>query len=129
MTSNLFQYGDFKLSSGITSKWKIECDALTVFDLRALAFMAFKILPRRFYIVDGVPTGGLLFAEAMRQYATISAPTLIVDDVLTTGASMERMKASRTHPRGEPMGLVIFARGPCPPWVQAIFQLPKELWI
>lgn len=124
---SLFQYGDFKLNSGATSKWKLECDALTQGDLKALAFMAFQILPP-FGLVVGVPTGGLLFAECLRAY-TSHGPTLIVDDVLTTGGSIEREKSKANKANGDPLGVVIFARGKCPPWVQALFQMPEKLWI
>lgn len=128
---NLFQCGDFKLSSGATSRWKVDCDALTQADLRTLAYMGFQLLlPKRFGLVVGVPKGGLLFAEALREYSCHGAPALIVDDVLTTGGSMERAQKERQRGEHQPvMGLVIFARGPCPDWIRPIFQMPKELWL
>jgi hypothetical protein len=49
-------------------------------------------------------------------------PHLIVDDVLTTGASMEAARA-KLWPGSLPLGVVIFARGPCPDWVWPIFRL------
>ena len=122
----LFQYGDFVLNSGAKTKWKIDCDDLTLRDIKTLAFMGAQLLPR-FGGVAGVPKGGLLFAEAMRAY-TSEGPWLGVDDVLTTGASMERVRAklSTVDPV---LGIVIFARGPFPDWVQAIFTMPEKLWL
>lgn len=124
---SLFQYGALKLSSGRLSKFKIDCDALTVGDLRCLAYLAYQILPR-FGGVVGVPRGGLLLAEALREYASPPGPWLVVDDVLTTGASMERMRSGLNEANGQTLGLVLFARGPCPGWVRVLFPLPEELW-
>jgi len=69
----------------------------------------------KFGAVEGVPSGGLRFAEALRQYQS-AGPLLIADDVLTTGASMELHRAGR-----DALGVVIFARGPCPAWVAPKF--------
>lgn len=124
---SLFEYGDFTLNSGAKAKWKIECDALTVADLRALAFMAAQVLPP-FYAAVGVPRGGTVLAEAVNEYKS-HGPWLVVDDVLTTGGSMERQRARLDTANGPTLGLVLFARGPCPPWVRALFQLPQELWV
>ena len=126
---NLFQLGDFKLSSGAQSGWKIDCDALTSEDLAALALMGSKLLPPFGWPV-GIPRGGLLLAEEMSRYCTIGETPLIVDDVLTSGGSMEREKTRVWATTAvQPLGLVIFARGPCPAWVKAIFQLPEPLWV
>ncbi len=124
----LFKLGDFKLHSGAKSRWKIDCESLTVSDLHALAFMAFQLLPRRFGGVLGIPQGGLMFAEAMRPYQALPGPWLIVDDVLTTGRSMEEARKTLDEANGPTMGLVIFARGPCPSWITPIFWMtePKE---
>ena len=55
---------------------------------------------------------------------------LIVDDVLTTGNSMNKLLHSLPyeHERGI-VGAVVFARGPCPTWIKPLFQMPPELWI
>ena len=42
---------------------------------------------------------------------------LIVDDVFTTGASMEAL-----HTPGD-IGAVVFARGLCPSWITPLFQM------
>ena len=104
------------LSSGLHSSWKIECDALTPHDWYTLALIACELLPP-FGAVEGVPRGGIAFAEALRRHVT-AGPLLICDDVLTTGASMERLRAGR-----DAIGVVAFARGPCPDWVMLIWRL------
>lgn len=114
----LFNKGTFTLHSGLISNWKIDCDALVKEDYEALAVMALEILPH-FGEVEGVPRGGLEFAKVMSKYIT-QGPRLIVDDVLTTGDSMEKLMKSGTD-----IGLVIFARGLCPPWIRAIWKLGK----
>jgi hypoxanthine phosphoribosyltransferase len=79
-----------------------------------------------FAFVLGIPTGGLRLAHALKQYATpISDTILIVDDVLTTGNSMER--AFKQFQPQHVMGVVIFARGKCPDWITPIFTLNDEL--
>jgi len=117
--SNLFQLGDFKLHSGVVSFWKIDCDALTLEDWSALARIAY-MKTIRFREVVGIPEGGLKLAEALKPYRFPNPgyPILIVDDVLTTGASMEE---ARGQVQGETIGLVVFARSHCPEWVTALF--------
>ncbi|KKL20362.1 hypothetical protein LCGC14_2456230, partial [marine sediment metagenome] len=51
-----------------------------------------------------------------------SSTLLIVDDVLTTGASMEKQRAGRTNT----IGAVIFARGDCPAWVKPLFAMEAQ---
>lgn len=130
---SLFQIGDFVLSSGDKSSFKIDCDALTQADLRALALMISKLVGS-FSSVEGVPGGGLLLAEALRlhQAADLNNPHLIVDDVLTTGSSLERAKVFRFgfgRHEGKVIGAVVFARGRCPWWVKSLFQMPEALWV
>jgi orotate phosphoribosyltransferase len=49
---------------------------------------------------------------------------LIVDDVLTTGKSMEEMR--KKHSNVLTIGVVLFARGKCPKWVEPIFNMWDE---
>jgi hypothetical protein len=70
--------------------------------------------------VIGVPSGGLAFAEALKPYCTPDAHyTLIVDDVLTTGGSMQEAARNVEGPVG---GIVVFSRTPLVPnWIFPIW--------
>ena len=122
---NLFQSGDFTLHSGEKSRWKIDCDALTDADIATLALMIVQCVPE-FGAVAGIPHGGVRLANALEKYRVDGVRArLIVDDVLTTGASMEM---ARILP--EDFGAVVFARGPCPDWIMPLFTMadrPKRL--
>lgn len=124
----LFQLGDFTLNSGIRSPVKIECDALTDDDIETCAFL----LSRRvdpFDVVEGVPRGGLRLAEAMEQYAAEPVPgregwaprLLIVDDVLTTGGSLDRWRKGRVA-----QGAVLFAYTQPDPWIVPLFTMTRS---
>lgn len=122
---NIFQTGSFTLNSGKTSPLKIECDALSDVDWATLALLASQEMS--FREVHGVPTGGLVFADALRPYETgkLTDPILIADDVLTTGGSMERKKIElgKTYQSTPIIGVVAFARAICPHWILPIFSM------
>lgn len=125
---NLFRAGKFKLSGGRESSYKIDCDVLLSLDYVCLAGMITKLVPP-FSSVEGVPQGGLALAEAMMPHITAGANRLlVVDDVLTTGGSIERVADVHRRPGREVIGAVIFARGPCPNWVWPLFELHEDLW-
>lgn len=113
----LFQRGDFTLHSGEKSGIKIDCDALTDADLDTLAWMIVNRVPK-FRWVEGVPTGGLRLAQALKRYQQTGGGLLIVDDVLTSGGSMEQQRAGR-----EAVGAVLFARRQPPDWVTPLFTV------
>lgn len=120
---NLFIRKDIVLHSGKLSDFKIECDALTDEDLECLAYLVGQKI--KFSSVVGVPKGGVRFAKKLQQYAMGSFeghPFLIVDDVLTTGGSIEEFKKRFGCSNGI-IGVVIFSRGKCPEWITPIFQL------
>ena len=114
----LFQQGAFTLSNGDLSLFKIECDALTDRDWATLAWMIAARI--QFSRVVGVPRGGLKLAAELEIYAEAEGPTLIVDDVLTTGASME---AARAGIDGPSVGAVVFSRGIPAGWITPLFQM------
>jgi orotate phosphoribosyltransferase len=117
---NLFQLGNFTLHSGAKSNYLINCDALTDEELDCIAFMISEKLPWKFGRVEGVPRGGLLLAGRMVRYATPELDRLlIVDDVYTTGRSMEAHRAGRAGVHGA----VIFARAPITHnWITPLFR-------
>jgi len=116
---NLFQRKDFVLHSGGVAHYKIECNALTDEDLETLAWIVAQKGP--FCAVYGVPTGGVRFAQALEKHISNRGVRLIVDDVLTTGMSMEQAKEQLLW--HDAVGVVIFARGPAPSWVKPLFQM------
>lgn len=125
MSLHLIQHvTPFTLQSGGVSRFKIECDALTEEDCHAAANW---LLPSigQFGEVIAVPSTGPTarwFADGFRPHAT-SGPLLIVDDVLTTGGSMEEARKGRVA-----KGAVIFTRGTLPWWVTALFALNQHCW-
>lgn len=115
---SLFELGPFTLPSGRVTHFKIECDILEEKDWAALARLAVELLPP-FGAVEGVPRGGVPFAQALEPYVVpTSSLLLIADDVWVTGLSMERHRAERTA-----LGIVAFTRNPVAPWVKPLFQL------
>jgi orotate phosphoribosyltransferase len=118
---NLFEKKIFTMHSGDTGHWKIECDALTDAELNALAYIISSKL--KFSSVIGVPKGGIKIAKALDKYKSNRGLCLIVDDVLTTGNSMEEVKKQQAD--RDVIGVVLFARGKCPEWVIPLFQMPK----
>jgi len=118
----LFQKADFILHSGSKSDFKIECDSLTDDDIETIAYLISKNI--KFKDALGVPRGGLRLEKALEKYASDRGCHLIVDDVLTTGNSMERLK---NEAYGESAigvrGVVIFSRNICPYWITPIFQM------
>jgi len=88
----MFEWRTFVSHSGKALDWKIECDALTAADWDCLARLVASRLV--FGQVVGIPRGGLPFAKALAPFVTPGSETvLIVDDVMTTGQSMENERA------------------------------------
>ncbi len=114
---SLFQTGSFKSHSGEILPWKIACDTLSLDDWECLALMLSEMIGP-FGSVEGVPKGGIPFANALGKHVT-QGPLLIVDDVFTTGRSMETHRAGRRS-----VGAVAFSRGPqVPGWITPVFRM------
>jgi adenine/guanine phosphoribosyltransferase-like PRPP-binding protein len=119
----MFEWKDFISHSGKSFQWKIECDDLTDGDIECIANIINGQLS--FKKVYGIPRGGLRLAAALQKYCDPDArEILIVDDVLTTGKSMEKMRETmRKAGESSPIyGVVIFSRGGSLPWVFPIFN-------
>lgn len=129
---NLFQLGDFVLHSEDPetgekrkSHYKIECDALTDEDVQTIAFMMTEYLPS-FGFVYGIPRGGKRLEQALLSYRTKNSDTLlIVDDVLTSGRSMEEARQGvHSSLYSNVIGAVIFSRmSQCPDWILPLFTM------
>lgn len=129
MRNTLFVRKDFVMHSGGTAHYKIECDALTDDDLETLAFIVAQKTQQYtqhegsgIQRVYGVPRGGTRFAHALEKHVDRRGSVrLIVDDVLTTGRSMEEARKELNWE--DAIGVVIFARGTCPNWIKPIFDM------
>jgi len=123
MIANLFQKKNLILNSGLSSDFKIECDALTDKDIECLSYLISKKI--QFKSVFGVPTGGIKIQKELEKYCINddNLPILICDDVLTTGGSMERFKESLSLSDKNVKGIVLFSRGNCPNWIDSLFKM------
>jgi len=123
----LIKCGRFKSHSGLDLSFKIECDALGYEDVQCIARLIAEV--QSFRYVHGIPRGGIKLAVALRDYTDDSSNTmLIVDDVLTTGRSMEKAKEIYESTGLNVVGWVIFARGEVPEWINAVFTLNRKLF-
>lgn len=118
---SLFQLGRYTCPDGRVSHYKIECDELGEDDWATLARLAAELLPP-FSAVEGVPRGGVPFAEALEPYCTVEGALLIADDVWVTGRSMTEFRG--TWPA---FGVVAFARGQVAEWVTPLIQIDPRL--
>ena len=137
---SLFQHGNFQLHSGDTSWWRIDCDDLSDAEVGILARLIHERVgdyhgvicpeshfgsaaPRLRGLLDGLPHLNGSFGQPVR--------LLVVDDVLTTGNSMEeakqlyKMQWPNVHGEITWVGAVVFARGKCPDWITPLFQFTE----
>jgi len=121
----LFEKKNFIMHSGEKSTFKIECDVLTDKDIETLAYLISKRF--EFNGVYGIPSGGVRLAKALKKYVTKRAMDyLIVDDVMTTGNSMEKAVDKFKH-REPIVGVVLFARNKYPTsrWIYPMFSMSR----
>lgn len=120
----LFVRKDWIMHSGETSSYKIECDGLTFADLATLCYLIHQ--KYSFYDVYGIPTGATKIENELRQYCDPESDTfLVVDDVLTTGASMiDGYKIAKKRGAENIQGVVLFARAKNElDWVDCLFTI------
>lgn len=123
----MFSEGMFISHSGLELKRKIDLDDLTGIDYECLARATAEVI--QFSAVFGIPKGGTKFAAALRHHCTPnSVKVLIVDDVLTTGTSMEAEKSRLQLTDDQAVGVVIIARGECPSWVICHMRANDHFW-
>ncbi len=127
---SLFRRMDFVMHSGGRAQYKIECDELTDEDIETLAFIISqkaKVITGEdrtgIRQVHGIPRGGERLAAALsRNYIDKwGSLRLIVDDVLTTGRSMEDARLNLGW--SDAVGVVIFARHTPANWIKPIFSM------
>jgi hypothetical protein len=126
MVIDLFQKINFTSHSGLDLTWKIEMDALSHGDWECIAQMIFELSPP-FREAIGIPRGGVTLGKLLNLHGTgvRTDPICIVDDVLTTGGSMnEFLQKRQWRNPTEYIGWVVFARSQPPDWVTALFQMP-----
>ncbi len=126
--TDLFQKIDFTSHAGLDLAWKIEMDALSHGEWECIAQMIMELTPP-FKEAIGIPRGGNVLGKLLNRQGTgeRTDPICIVDDVLTTGTSMNEFKTKR-HFRNPSkyIGWVVFSRSQTPYWVNALFQMPYK---
>lgn len=126
----LFRWGEFTSHSGVKLPFKIDCDVLSDADIIGIAnYIRSKA---RWTVTYSISSGGDRLAEELLKRESLSRKVIIVDDVLTTGASMEKQKAQLLkEPHNgikekDVIGWVIFARSKPPNWINAVFTMPED---
>ena len=127
--NDLFQSQNFKSHSGLDLNWKIECDALSDPEWFTISKMIMERTPP-FREAVGIPRGGVKLGDLLNEHATGNEkdPICIVDDVLTTGNSMDYFlnQYQRNRTPFMAIGWVVFARVQTPIWVRALFQMSGD---
>ena len=125
---DLFQKIEFTSHAGLDLKWKIEMDALSHGEWECITQMIMELSPP-FREAIGIPRGGSVLGKLLNQHGTGKEedPICIVDDVLTTGMSMDTYREEMDIERWQKscaLGWVVFARIKTPKWITALFQMP-----
>ena len=125
---DLFQKIDFTSHAGLDLTWKIEMDALSHREWECISHMIRELSPP-FREAIGIPRGGNVLGKLLNRHGTGKEedPICIVDDVLTTGMSMDTYREEMDIERWQKscaLGWVVFARIRPPKWIKALFQMP-----
>jgi len=115
----LFIRREWIMHSGQVGHYEIRCSSLLPDEVACFAWLIAQRGP--FSDVYGIPRGGVPLAKALEPYRTADGPKLIIDDVLTTGASME--EARRRPGWQNAIGVVLFTRGERPDWVRVLCDM------
>ena len=126
--TDLFQKIDFTSHAGLDLTWKIEMDALSHREWECISHMIRELSPP-FREAIGIPRGGNVLGKLLNRHGTGKEedPICIVDDVLTTGMSMNTYREEMDIERWQKscaLGWVVFARVRPPKWIKALFQMP-----
>lgn len=107
------------------SHFRIDEEEISDKDLEYVAWLYSRT--QKYGLVLSIPTGGDRFAKFLRAYSDVvnSSTVLIVDDVLTTGTSMNELKNMMDR-KLDIRGVVLFSRGETPDWITPIFQMPRQ---
>ena len=127
--THLFVEEDFKSHAGLDLHWKIEMDALDEAEWKCIARMIMEYQKEPFQAAIGIPRGGLKLSGYLNKYSTQNPkdPYLVIDDVLTTGGSMEEFKEEHFKNK-KVVGWVVFSRKNPASWIKTLFQMPKK-WV
>ena len=125
---DLFQKIDFTSHAGLDLPWKVEMDALSHREWECISHMIRELSPP-FREAIGIPRGGNVLGKLLNRHGTGKEedPICIVDDVLTTGMSMDTYREEMDIERWQKscaLGWVVFARVRPPKWIKALFQMP-----
>lgn len=136
---SIFKSQTITKSDGTKLDWVIDCDDFTDTELGIFAKLIISKYPDFFLVTHPNSHYGSCVPRLAKAIADIKIGTpldqakyiLIVDDVLTSGKSMEDLaigyREKRTwDPRFQNIvGAVIFARGPCPAWITPLFSMQE----
>jgi len=128
----MFKNGEFTSHAGKKLSWKIECDSLDRNDITTIC----ELIASKFAFKEAYcPVTNSHFVNDMTRFLNHYHATkncsqiLIVDDVLTTGKSMEERRQNLIRQNvlySHIKGVVLFSRGECPRWITPIFTLNKK---
>lgn len=126
----MFKWKPFKSHAGKPLSWKIECDDLSDEDIDCLAKLVYTKYSYEEVSYPSTNSANVInLVSKLERHKSFNADYdyLIVDDVLTTGKSMNDIyEHLHTNHGYKIKGVVIFARNECPDWITPIFQLNKS---